>query len=92
MPVYVECGCTFYLVGDHGLYSCDVVGLGGDGDEVEGLCCDCHVWLLFVWPCLAGGLVVVRVVWGMRAPPLMGLADGEQLVVSDWACAELCLE
>ena len=44
------------------------------------------------WPCLAGGLVVVRVVWGMRAPPLMGLADGEQLVVSDWACAELCLE
>ena len=48
--------------------------------------------LCFVWPCLAGGLVVVRVVWGMRAPPLMGLADGEQLVVSDWACAELCLE
>ncbi len=48
--------------------------------------------LCFVWPCLAGGLVVVRVVWGMRAPPLMGLADGEQLVVVEWVCAELCLE
>ena len=71
MPVYVECGCAFYLVGDHGLYSRDVVGLRGYRVEVEGLGwrCGCHVWLLPVGGRARPGLVVVRVVWGMRAPP-----------------------
>src|SRR5699024_2151640 len=71
MPVYVECGCAFYLVGDHGLYSRDVVGLRGYRVEVEGLGwrCGCHVWLLPVGGRVRPGLVVVRVVWGMRALP-----------------------
>src|SRR5699024_7337435 len=61
----------FYLVGDHGLYSRDVVGLRGYRVEVEGLGwrCGCHVWLLPVGGRVRPGLVVVRVVWGMRAPP-----------------------
>src|SRR5699024_1936299 len=55
----------------HGLYSRDVVGLRGYRVEVEGLGwrCGCHVWLLSVGGRVRPGLVVVRVVWGMRAPP-----------------------